>query len=58
MLYMIKGNLYDIPTESQDTKQSGSPQFHVSLVDMGVVIIVIIAYIIHKIHEKRKQKRM
>lgn len=58
LFFVIKGNLYDIPTESQDTEQSGSPQFHVSLVDMGVLAAVIIAYISHKIHEKRKQKRM
>lgn len=34
------------------------PKFHISLIDVGVLLAVIAAYSIHKIREKRKQRRM
>ncbi|MCH5209127.1 MAG: hypothetical protein J1F04_09595 [Oscillospiraceae bacterium] len=34
------------------------PSFHISLIDMGVLISVITAYSVHKIREKRKQGRL
>ncbi len=34
------------------------PKFHISLIDVGVLLAVITAYSIHKIREKRKQGRM
>lgn len=36
---------------------NNSPQFHISWIDVGVLLAAILAYSIHKIHEKRKQQR-
>ena len=32
--------------------------FHISLMDSGILIAVITAYIVHKFREKRKQRRL
>ena len=34
------------------------PQFHISLIDVGVLLVVVTAYCIHKFREKRKQRRL
>lgn len=34
------------------------PQFRISLIDVGVLLAVVIAYGIHKFREKRKQRRL
>ncbi len=34
------------------------PQFHVSLIDVGVLLAVIAAYSVHKIREKIRHRRM
>ena len=34
------------------------PQFHISLFDVGVLLVVVTAYCIHKFREKRKQGRL
>lgn len=34
------------------------PQFHISLIDVGVLLVVVTAYCIHKFREKRKQGRL
>lgn len=58
LFFIIKANFFDIPAENPSAEQSDLPQFHISLVDMLAFAGIIIAYIVHKIHEKRKQKRM
>ena len=49
-------------TESETTDNSPTeyepPSFHISLIDMGVLLAVIAAYSVHKIREKRKQGRL
>lgn len=57
LFFIIKGNFFDIPSEG-NTEQSSASQFHISIVDMALLVGVIVAYIIHKIREKRRQKRM
>lgn len=39
-------------------ESSEPPQFHISLIDVIVLLAVIIAYCIHKFREKRKQRRL
>lgn len=56
LFFTIKANFFDIPTEA--TEQYESPQFHVSLVDMGLLLGSVTVYSIHKIREKRKQRRL
>lgn len=58
LFFAIKANFFDVPLEAEEAEQADRPQFHISLIDMGLLAVVIIAYIIHKIREKRKQKRM
>lgn len=55
--FVIKANLFDIPVE-KSSEQSDLPQFHISIVDFLAFAGITIAYIVHKIREKRKQKRM
>lgn len=58
LFFIIKANFFDIPLEpSEGSEPSDRPQFHISLVDMGLLAAVIGAYIIHRIHEKRKRRR-
>lgn len=56
LVFMIKANFFDIPAEK--SAEESAPQFHISIVDMLAFAGIIVAYIAHKIHEKRKQKRM
>ena len=41
-----------------DMTEYEPPRFHISLIDMGVLLAVITAYSVHKIREKRKQGRL
>lgn len=34
------------------------PPFHISLVDSGILLVVIAVYSVHKIREKHKQRRL
>ncbi len=48
-----KGEIADnVPIENE------LPQFRISLIDVGVLLAVVIAYGIHKFREKRKQRRL
>lgn len=59
LFFVIKANFFDIPLEtSEETQQTERPQFHISLVDMGLLLAAVAAFSIHKIREKRKQRRM
>lgn len=59
LFFIIKANFFDIPLEpSEGSEPSDRPQFHISLVDIGLLAAVTGAYIIHKIREKRKQRRL
>ena len=58
LFFIIKANFFDIPLEpAEGSEPSDRPQFHISLVDMGLLAAVIGAYIIHRIREKRKRRR-
>lgn len=69
--FTVKANLFDEPNAPQtsvsESAESGTesetegyepPSFHISLIDSGVLLIVIAAYSVHKIREKRKQRRL
>lgn len=43
---------------SENVPAKNEPQFHISLIDVGVLLVVVTAYSIHKFREKRKQRRM
>lgn len=59
LFFIIKANFFDIPLEpSEGSEPSDRPQFHISLVDIGLLAAVTGAYVIHKIREKRKQRRL
>lgn len=59
LFFVIKANFFDIPLEtSEETQQTERPQFHISLVDIGLLLAAVAAFSIHKIREKRKQRRM
>ena len=53
-------------SESIETSEGGDnaparnelPPFHISLIDVGVLLAVVAAYCVHKIREKRKQGRL
>ncbi len=72
LFFTVKANFIDKPNIPQ-TSVSGSaenettdsnsesyepPPFHVSLIDVGVLLAVIAAYSVHKICEKKKQGRL
>ena len=58
LFFIIKANFFDIPLEpSEGSEPSDRPQFHISLVDIGLLAAVIGAYVIHRIREKRKRRR-
>lgn len=57
LFFVIKANCFDIPAE-KTAEQSDRPQFHISIVDILAFVGITIAYIVHKIREKRRQKRM
>lgn len=43
---------------SGNVPENSEPQFHISLIDVGVLLVVVTAYCIHKFREKRKQGRL
>lgn len=43
---------------SENVPAKNEPQFHISLIDVGVLLAVVTAYGIHKFREKRKQRRL
>lgn len=45
-------NSENVPANSEP------PQFHISLIDVGVLLVVVTACCIHKFREKRKQGRL
>ncbi|MBD5128317.1 MAG: hypothetical protein HDT43_00085 [Ruminococcaceae bacterium] len=51
-------NSADGETENGSEEKYEPPKFHISLIDVGVLLGVIAAYSIHKIREKRKQGRL
>ena len=55
LFFIIKANIFDMPP---DTAEGADPQFHISFVDIGLLVAVTGAYVIHKIREKRKQRRL
>lgn len=59
LFFIIKANFFDIPLEpAEGSEPSDRPQFNISLVDIGLLAAVTGAYVIHKIREKRKQRRL
>lgn len=64
LFFTIKANFIDKPTtptttsESTETEEYKPPEFHVSLIDAGILLGVIGAYSVHKIREKKKQGRL
>lgn len=44
--------------ENGTTENYEQPQFHISLIDAGILLAVITAYSVHKIREKKKQGRL
>ena len=55
LFFIIKANIFDMPPDTAEgAEPADRPQFHISLVDIGLLT----AYIIHKIREKRKQRRL
>lgn len=59
LFFIIKANFFDVPLETaEEAEQAERPQFHISLIDAGLLLAAVIAFSIHKIREKRKQRRM
>ena len=64
LFFTVKANFFDKPTappntsESAETDEYEPPEFHISLIDAGILLGVIGAYSVHKIHEKKKQGRL
>lgn len=64
LFFTVKANFIDKPTappntsESAETAEYKPPEFHISLVDAGILLGVIGAYSVHKIREKKKQGRL
>ena len=57
LIFTIKANFFDVPPETAETQES-EPQFHINLVDVGILLTTLVVYSIHKIREKRKQGRL
>lgn len=54
-----KANIFDmVPDTAEGAEPADRPRFHISLVDIGLLAAVTGAYVIHKIREKRKQRRL
>ena len=51
-------NITEVETTEISPTEYEPPSFHISLIDMGVLLAVIAAYSVHKIREKRKQGRL
>ncbi len=59
LFFIIKANIFDVPPDTAEVAEPADrPQFHISLVDIGLLAAVTGAYVIHKIREKRKQRRL
>ena len=59
LFFIIKGNFFDAPIETaEEAENADSPQFHISLIDVGVLLAVIVVFCVHKIREKRKHRRL
>lgn len=73
IFFTVKGNFFDKSnappvsvSESSEVTESGEetaeesepPAFHISLIDIGVLLGVIGAYSVHKIREKKRQGRL
>lgn len=58
IVFTIKANFIDAPTADSSADTSSLPSFHISLVDVGVLLAVVTAYLIHKYRELKKQRRM
>ena len=63
LFFTIKANFIDKPSASPasefaETVEYETPEFHISLIDAGILLGVIGAYSVHKIREKRKQGRL
>lgn len=59
LFFIIKAIVFDMPPDTAEgAEPADRPQFHISLVDIGLLTAVTGAYIIHKIREKRKQRRL
>ena len=59
LFFIIKANIFDVPLETaEENGQTERPQFHISLIDVGLLLAAIAAFSIHKIREKRKQRRL
>lgn len=72
LFFTVKANFFDEPnvpqtsvSESAENEMSDNtsenyepPPFHVSLIDVGVLLAVIAAYSVHKIREKKRQGRL
>ncbi|MBR4096367.1 MAG: hypothetical protein IKK42_03570 [Oscillospiraceae bacterium] len=59
LFFVIKANFFDIPLETAEGADEPSrPQFHISLLDIGLLLVTVAVYLIHKFREKRKQRRM
>ncbi len=64
LFFTVKANFIDKPTEpanaseSAETEEYEPPEFHISLIDAGILLAVITAYSVHKIREKKKQGRL
>lgn len=58
LFFIIKANIFDMPPDTAEgAEPADRPQFHISLVDIGLLIAVIGAYVIHRIREKQKRGR-
>ena len=57
VIFTIKANFFDVPPETAEAQES-EPQFHINLVDIGILLATLVIYSIHKIREKRKQGRL
>ncbi len=59
LFFIIKANIFDMPPDTAEgAEPTDRPQFHISFVDIGLLVAVTGAYVIHKIREKRKQRRL
>ena len=59
LFFIIKANIFDVPPDTAEgAEPADRPRFHISLVDIGLLAAVTGAYVIHKIREKRKQRRL
>lgn len=71
LFFTIKENFFGVPDPPQtsvsesaesaaenETTNYEPPPFHISLIDVGVLLTVIAAYSVHKIREKKRQGRL